>query len=155
MYYLALLCLFVCYRALRRLTQSPLGLVFVGIRENEDRMRAIGYATQRYKVLAFAIGGGFAGFAGGIYAIFNGFVSPDALTWSASGDVLIMVMLGGTGTLIGPAIGTGVFLLMKNLVSSYSAHWLLIIGAIFVACVLFFPYGIWGTLRGLTVRGRK
>jgi branched-chain amino acid transport system permease protein len=155
MYYLALLCLFVCYRALRRLTQSPLGLVFVGIRENEDRMRAIGYATQRYKVLAFAIGGGFAGFAGGIYAIFNGFVSPDALTWSASGDVLIMVMLGGTGTLIGPVIGTGVFLLMKNLVSSYSAHWLLIIGAIFVACVLFFPYGIWGTLRGVTVRGRK
>jgi branched-chain amino acid transport system permease protein len=56
--------------------------------------------------------------------------------------------------LIGPAIGAGVFLLMKNLVSSYSAHWLLIIGAIFVACVLFFPYGIWGTLRRLTLRGR-
>jgi branched-chain amino acid transport system permease protein len=72
----------------------------------------------------------------------------------ASGDILIMVMLGGTGTLIGPAIGAGVFLLMKNLVSSYSAHWLLIIGAIFVACVLFFPYGIWGTLRRLTLRGR-
>jgi branched-chain amino acid transport system permease protein len=154
MYYLALLCLFVCYRALRRLTLSPLGLVFVGIRENEDRMRAIGYPTRRYKILSFTIGGAFAGFAGGIYAIFNGFVSPDALYWSASGDILIMVMLGGTGTLIGPAIGAGVFLLMKNLVSSYSAHWLLIIGAIFVACVLFFPYGIWGTLRRLTLRGR-
>jgi branched-chain amino acid transport system permease protein len=117
-------------------------------------MRAIGYPTRRYKILSFTIGGAFAGFAGGIYAIFNGFVSPDALGWSASGDILIMVMLGGTGTLIGPAIGAGVFLLMKNLVSSYSAHWLLIIGAIFVACVLFFPYGIWGTLRRLTLRGR-
>ena len=154
MYYVALVLFAVCYALLRQLTNSPLGLVFVGIRENEERMRAIGYATRAYKLLSFTIGSAFAGFAGGLYAIFNGFISPDAIYWSSSGDVLIMAMLGGTGTLIGPAIGAGVFLLMKNLISSYTAHWPLIIGLIFVACVLYFPSGIWGALRKLRLRGR-
>jgi ABC-type branched-subunit amino acid transport system permease subunit len=89
-----------------------------------------------------------------LYAIFNGFISPDAVQFSASGDVLIMVMLGGTGTLIGPIIGSGFFLLMKNLVSSYSNHWMLIIGLAFIACVLYFPGGIWGTLRDLKLGAR-
>ncbi len=155
MYYVALVFFAVCYGALRQLTRSPLGLVFVGIRENEERMRAIGYATRAYKLLAFTIGAGFAGIAGGLYAIFNGFISPDAVYWSASGDVLIMAMLGGTGTLIGPAIGAGVVLLLKNLVSSYSEHWPLIIGSIFVACVLYFPAGIWGALRRLRLRSPR
>jgi branched-chain amino acid transport system permease protein len=154
MYYMAFLFLLLCYGVLWRLINSPLGLVFVGIRENEDRMRAIGYATRNYKILSFTIGGAFAGFAGGLYAIFNGFVSPDIVYWSASGDILIMVMLGGTGTLIGPAIGAGIFLLMKNIVSSYSAHWLLIIGSIFIGCVMFFPSGIWGTLQRTILRAK-
>jgi branched-chain amino acid transport system permease protein len=147
MYYLLCVSFLACYAALRRLVNSPLGLVLVGIRENEERMRSIGYATRAYKLAAFTVGGAFAGFAGGLYAIFNGFVSPDALYWSASGDVLIMVMLGGIGTLIGPALGAGVVLLLKNIVSSYSEHWPLIIGSIFVGCVLYFPHGIWGMLR--------
>jgi branched-chain amino acid transport system permease protein len=66
-----------------------------------------------------------------------------------------MVMLGGAGTLIGPVIGTGLFLLMKNVVSSYSEHWMLIIGVVFIACVMFFPGGIWGTLRQIRLRRRK
>src|SRR5205823_4047341 len=78
-----------------------------------------------------------------------------AMYWTASGDILIMTMLGGAGTLIGPAIGAGVFLLMKNVVSSYSEHWLAIIGGIFICCVLFFPGGIWGTLRQLPLPWRK
>ena len=96
----------------------------------------------------------FAGLAGGLYAIFNSFISPDAIYWTSSGDILIMTMLGGAGTLIGPAIGTGVFLLLKNVASSYSEHWLMIIGVIFIACVMFFPGGIWGTLRLLRARAR-
>ena len=127
-YFMALVFLRAAIAALRRLVNSPLGLVFVGIRENEARMRAIGYPTRAYKLAAFTIGGAFAGFAGGLYAIFNGFISPDAVYWSASGDILIMAMLGGAGTLIGPVIGAGAFLLMKNVVSSYSEHWLSIIG---------------------------
>src|SRR5579862_4255077 len=154
MYYLTLAFFLACYVGLRRLIDSPLGHVFIGIRENEPRMLAIGYATPRYKLLAFTIGGTVAGLAGGIYAIFNGFISPDELHWGASGDILIMVMLGGTGTLIGPALGSAIFLLMKNLVSTYSTHWMLIIGVVFIACVLYFPGGVWGTLRQLQREGR-
>jgi branched-chain amino acid transport system permease protein len=155
MYFMALAFLLVSYWALRRLLNAPLGHVFVGIRENEPRMLAIGYPTRAYKLLAFTIAGAFAGLAGGLYAIFNSFISPDAVYWTASGDILIMTMLGGAGTLIGPAIGAGVFLVMKNVVSSYSEHWLAIIGAIFICCVLFFPGGIWGTLRQVRLWGRK
>jgi branched-chain amino acid transport system permease protein len=147
LYLMALLFFVLAYLGLRRLLQSPLGRAFVGIRENEPRMLAIGYRTRAYKLLSFVIAGSFAGFAGGLYAIFNTFISPDAMYWTASGDVLIMVMLGGAGTLIGPVIGTGLFLLMKNVVSSYSEHWMLIIGVVFITCVMFFPGGIWGTLR--------
>ena len=93
--------------------------------------------------------GAFAGLAGGLYAIFNGFISSDALYWTASGDILIMAMLGGAGTLIGPVIGTGIFLLMKNVVSSYSEHWLSIIGITFICCVMFFPGGVWGAVQEL------
>jgi len=155
MYFMTLGFLLVSYWALRRLLNAPLGHVFVGIRENEPRMLAIGYRTRAYKLLSFTIAGAFAGLSGGLYAIFNSFISPDAVYWTASGDILIMTMLGGAGTLIGPAIGAGVFLLMKNVVSSYSEHWLAIIGAIFICCVLFFPGGIWGTLRQIGWRRRK
>jgi branched-chain amino acid transport system permease protein len=147
MYFMALAFLVLSYWALRRLLNAPLGHVFVGIRENEQRMLTIGYPTQAYKLLSFSVAGGFAGLAGGLYAIFNSFISPDAIYWTASGDILIMTMLGGAGTLIGPVIGAGIFLLMKNVVSSYSEHWLAIIGVVFICCVLFFPGGIWGTLR--------
>jgi branched-chain amino acid transport system permease protein len=107
------------------------------------------------QALSFTIAGAFAGLAGGLYAIFNSFISPEAIYWTSSGDILIMTMLGGAGTLIGPAIGAGVFLLMKNVVSSYSEHWLAIIGVIFICCVMFFPGGIWGTLRQIRLRRRK
>jgi branched-chain amino acid transport system permease protein len=147
MYFMALIFFLLSYFGLRRLLNSPLGRTFIGIRENEQRMLAMGYPVRAYKLLSFVIAGGLAGFAGGLYAIFNSFISPDAIYWTASGDILIMVMLGGAGTLIGPVVGTGLFLLMKNVVSSYSEHWLLIIGVIFISCVMFFPGGIWGTLR--------
>jgi branched-chain amino acid transport system permease protein len=155
MYFVMLTFFLLCYGALRRLLNAPLGHVFVGIRENESRMLAIGYRTRAYKLLSFTIAGAFAGLAGGLYAIFNSFISPDAMYWTASGDILIMTMLGGAGTLIGPAIGAGIFLLMKNVVSSYSERWLSIIGTVFIACVLFFPGGIWGTLRQLRWRRGK
>ena len=126
-----------------------LSRAFIGIRENEPRMAAIGYPTRAYKLLAFTIAGAIAGLAGGLYAIYNGFISTDALYWTASGDILIMTMLGGAGTLIGPVAGAAIFLLLKNVVSSYSEHWLAIIGVTFIGCVLFFPGGIWGSLQKL------
>jgi branched-chain amino acid transport system permease protein len=149
MYFMALSFFVLVFWSLRRLLNAPLGHVFVGIRENEPRMNAIGYPTRVYKLASFTIAGAIAGLAGGLYTIFNGFISTDALYWTASGDILIMTMLGGAGTLIGPAIGTAIFLLMKNVVSSYSQHWLSIIGITFIACVMFFPGGLWGTLQKL------
>jgi branched-chain amino acid transport system permease protein len=144
MYFMTLSFFVAAFLGLRRLINAPLGHVFVGIRENEQRMAAIGYPTRAYKLIAFTIAGAFAGLAGGLYAIYNGFISSDALYWTASGDILIMTMLGGAGTLVGPAIGAGLFLLLKNVVSSYSEHWLTIIGVTFICCVMFFPGGLWG-----------
>jgi branched-chain amino acid transport system permease protein len=154
MYYMTLAFFVLCYGCLRRLINSPLGHTFVGLRENESRMLAIGYRTGAYKLLAFTIGGSLAGLAGGLYAILNGFISPEAIHWSASGDALIMVILGGIGSLLGPALGAGIFLLMKNLVSSYTQHWMLIIGVVFISCVLFFPGGVWGALCAAWMRRR-
>src|SRR6516165_5166814 len=113
MYFMALSFFVLVFWSLRRLLNAPLGHVFVGIRENEPRMNAIGYPTRVYKLASFTIAGAIAGLAGGLYTIFNGFISTDALYWTASGDILIMTMLGGAGTLIGPAIGTAIFLPMK------------------------------------------
>ena len=153
MYFMALSFFALTYWGLRRLLNAPLGHAFVGIRENEQRMMAIGYPTRAYKLLSFTIAGAIAGLAGGLYAIFNGFISSDAVYWTASGDVLIMTMLGGAGTLIGPALGAAIVLLMKNVVSSYSEHWLAIIGITFICCVMFFPGGLWGSLQKVRWRG--
>ena len=153
MYLMALSFFAMTYWGLRRLLNAPLGHAFVGIRENEQRMMAIGYPTRAYKLLSFTIAGAIAGLAGGLYAIFNGFISADAVYWTASGDILIMTMLGGAGTLIGPALGAAIVLLMKNVVSSYSEHWLAIIGITFICCVMFFPGGLWGSLQKVRWRG--
>jgi branched-chain amino acid transport system permease protein len=133
--------------AMSRLVASQFGHALVGLRENETRMRAMGYSTRRVRWLAFVLAGFFAGIGGALYALFNGFVSPDALSWGMSGMLLLMVVLGGTGSLMGPAIGAAVFLLMKHFVSSHTQHWLLVVGIIFVGCVMFFRRGIWGVLR--------
>jgi branched-chain amino acid transport system permease protein len=132
---------------LRRLISSPLGSIFIGIRENEQRMRAAGYPVQRFKLLSFTIAGTLAGVGGALYALLNAFVSSDILHWSLSGDAIIMVILGGSGTIIGPAIGAGVFLLLKNVLSSHTEYWLLWVGIIFILCVMFLPQGVWGWLR--------
>jgi len=133
--------------AMRRLIASQFGHALVGIRENETRMRAMGFETRNIRLVAFILAGFFGSIGGALYAMFNGFVSPDALSWSMSGMLLLMVVLGGAGSLVGPAIGAGVFLLMKHFVSSHTQHWLLVVGVIFVGCVMFFRQGIWGMLK--------
>ena len=133
--------------AMRRIVGSQFGHAVVGMRENETRMRAMGYSTRRVRWLAFILAGFFAGVAGALYALFNGFISPDALSWGMSGMLLLMVVLGGAGSLFGPAIGAAVFLLMKHFISSHTQHWLLVVGVVFIGCVMFFRQGIWGMLR--------
>ena len=154
-YCAVLLMLVIVYFGMRRLIASPLGQVLVGIRENEARMRAAGYATARYKLISFVIAGCLGAIAGALFAMHNGFVSPAVLFWMLSGEGMVMVVLGGTGTLVGPMIGTAVFLLLKHFVSIHSSHWELLLGAMFVACVMFFKQGIYGWLRERWVPGSR
>ena len=146
LYYVTVAGFVFAFWFLRRLIGSPLGSIFIGIRENELRMRAIGYPVQRFKLLSFVIGGAVAGLGGALYAFFNGFVSSDILHWSLSGDAIIMVILGGVGTIIGPVIGAAVFLLLKYFVSSHHVYWMLWVGVTFILCVMFLRKGIWGVL---------
>ena len=133
--------------ALRSVVRSPFGHVLRGIRENEARMEALGYAVGRYKLLAFALAGVLAGTAGSLYAQFNGSITPDAFFWTTSGEALLMVIIGGVGTLGGAMLGAAAFILLQSLVSTYTERWMLILGLTFVGFVLFAPGGIVGALR--------
>ncbi len=151
-YYLVLLLCGAAALTLRRIAVSPFGAALVGVRENESRMRAMGFDTFRLKLAAFVIAGAAAALSGVLYAYYNGFVSPDVLYWTTSGQVLVMVLLGGAGTLTGPALGAAVVLLGQNLASSYTERWTLILGAAFILVVLAAPRGLLGLVTGRWAR---
>jgi branched-chain amino acid transport system permease protein len=134
--------------ALWRIVRSPFGHVLRGIHENEARMQAVGYAVDRYKLLAFVIAGTIAGVAGALYTQFVGSITPEAFLWRTSGEALLMVIIGGTGTLGGALLGAAAFILLQSLVSSYTERWMLLLGLTFIVFVLFAPGGIVGALRG-------
>jgi branched-chain amino acid transport system permease protein len=134
--------------ALWRIVRSPFGHVLRGIHENEARMEAVGYPVDRYKLIAFVIAGTIAGVSGALYTQLNGSIAPDAFLWTTSGEALLMVIIGGTGTLWGALLGAAGFILLQSLVSSYTERWMLILGLTFVVFVLFAPGGIVGALRG-------
>jgi len=146
-YYFALVLFVLVAIVLSVFIRSPFGHALRGIRESETRMRALGYNVWLYKYLAFIIAAIFGGVAGMLFTFYNGFVSPADLSIVLSAKVLLMVILGGAGTLLGPALGAGVIVLLENLISAQTERWLLILGAIYVAVVLFAPAGIIGTLK--------
>jgi branched-chain amino acid transport system permease protein len=139
--------------ALWRVVRSPFGHVLQGIQENEGRMEAVGYAVQRYKLVAFVIAGTIGGVAGALYTQLNLTISPDAFFWTTSGEALLMVIIGGSGTLWGSLLGAAAFILLQSLVSSYTERWMLILGLTFILFVLFAPGGMVGALRGRVGRG--
>ena len=147
-YYFVLACLLASFVFCRSLVRSPFGAVLHGIRENEAKTLALGYNTRRYKIAVVAISFAFGGLAGALYAPFAGFANTELLFWVQSGQVLIMVIVGGAGTLVGPAIGAAFFMLVSNLLSSWTDSWALFFGAIFICFVLFAPQGIWGLAIG-------
>jgi len=134
--------------ALARVVRSPFGHVLRGIHDNESRMEAVGYTVARYKLIAFVVAGAIAGVAGALYAQLVGSITPDAFLWTTSGEALLMVIIGGTGTLGGAVLGAAAFILLQSLVSSYTERWMLILGLTFILFVLFAPGGIVGALRG-------
>jgi branched-chain amino acid transport system permease protein len=136
------------YLVLRRITQSPFGMVLQSIRENEPRTRAVGYAVERYKIVAVMLSGVFAGLAGVLYALQNRFAAPDYVFFVVSGEVVIFNVMGGIGTLVGPIVGAAFFLLLREGFSRFFTEFYLIpVGIIFTAMVIFMPQGLLGFLR--------
>src|SRR5205809_2784426 len=136
------------YLILRRITQSPFGMVLQSIRENEARTRAIGYAVERYKMTAVMLSGLFAGLAGVLYALQNRFAAPAFVYFLVSGEPVIFNVMGGIGTLVGPIVGAGFFLLLREAFSRFFTEYYLIpVGVIFIAMVIFMPQGLLGFMR--------
>jgi branched-chain amino acid transport system permease protein len=136
------------YLILRRITQSPFGMVLQSIRENEPRTRAIGYAVERYKIVAVMLSGLFAGLSGVLYAIQNRFAAPDFVYFLVSGETVIFNVMGGMGTLVGPIVGAGFFLLLREAFSRFFTEYYLIpVGIIFIVMIIFMPQGLLGFAR--------
>jgi branched-chain amino acid transport system permease protein len=148
LYYAALGCLVVVYALLAMLGRSRFGHALAGIRANEQRMRAVGFSTYPYKLAAFTLAGVLAGIAGFLHAVKDGFVTPEILAWHQSGAVLLMLILGGIGTLRGAVLGAFLFVLMKEffqsetLFGAFARHWQLPLGLAIIACVALMPNGV-------------
>ena len=146
-YYMVLCLLALTFAFLRTLLRSPFGRTLQGIRANEQRMRSLGFPVFVYKLASFAIAGALAGMAGYLAAAQDGFVSPEILSWHQSGNVLLMVILGGAGTPYGPIAGAFVLVSMEEILSSLTSHWQLWLGAAIVLLVLFLPGGLGNAIR--------
>jgi branched-chain amino acid transport system permease protein len=146
-YYVMAVAFALCYLFLHLFIHSPSGKVIIGIKENEARMKALGYNIRYYKVLSYTIAGMMGGFAGTLYGYNNLFAAPESSSWMLSGQAMIMVIIGGEGTLIGGSLGAAVFVILQSLISSYTDHWTIIMGLIFMAVVLFARGGIAGIMK--------
>jgi branched-chain amino acid transport system permease protein len=154
-YYLTLVVFLLAFGLLLLIVRSPFGMSLRGIRESERRMRSLGYNVWLHKYLAFILAAAFAGLAGVLWGYYNGFVSPTDVQLITSVETLLMVALGGPGTLVGPAIGAGAIVFLKNFVSVYTRRWLLILGGVYIGVILFAPRGILGALPARAGVGRK
>ena len=141
-YYLVLLCAAAVYLFLRALLRSPLGHALEGIRHNQQRMRSLGFPVFRYQLASFTVGGVLAGLAGYLSAAQFGFVNPELFAWHQSGNVLLMVILGGVGSPRGAIVGAFAFVLLQELFQSLTSHWQLCFGATIVLVVIFLPGGL-------------
>jgi branched-chain amino acid transport system permease protein len=146
-YYLCLVLLYATIFLVWRLINSRFGLVIQGSRSNEARMRAIGFPTYRYRLTAFVIAGTICGLAGALIANFTDFVSPSMMFWTRSGDLMIMVIFGGMGSLFGPVLGAVALLVLEETLSRVTEYWMIILGPMLLLVVLFVRGGIDGLLR--------
>jgi branched-chain amino acid transport system permease protein len=148
-YYVCLACLFGGLYLLWRIVNSRFGMVVQGLRSNEQRMQAIGFPATRYRLVCFVISGTICGLAGALLANNTDFVSPAVMYWTRSGDLMVMVILGGMGSLFGPVIGAIVYLMLEEFLSQVTEYWALIMGPLLLLIVLFGRGGILGVLGRL------
>jgi branched-chain amino acid transport system permease protein len=144
-YYVVLFFVALALLLVSRILNSSFGSVLEAVRENETRARACGYDVRSTKLLSFVLSSLVCGLAGGLMAIHLSVVPIDTLNYTTSGLVVMMTLLGGVGTFFGPFIGASFFVVIEDVTTLYTEHWQLVVGAIFMMCVLFFPRGIWGT----------
>ncbi|MFO7984611.1 MAG: branched-chain amino acid ABC transporter permease [Desulfatiglandaceae bacterium] len=147
LYYFILLCVFLSVLIGIRVVNSPFGKTLQAIRENRDRAMSIGYNVDRFKLIVFVISGLFSGLAGGLYALLLNFVPLGSLHWTISGEVVIMSIVGGMGTLFGPMLGAIGIILLEDIISNFTDCWSFIMGLLFMASVLGFRGGIMGIIR--------
>jgi len=145
-YYFSFAVFMLAFIIIRRITISPFGKILQGIRENELRTQAIGYNTRLYRMAAFVLGGLFMGLAGSLYCMYIEFAHIHNVHFETSGNIVMMVLIGGMGTLFGPVIGAFVIILASDILSALWDRWLMVLGALFVFFVLFARGGIWGLL---------
>jgi branched-chain amino acid transport system permease protein len=146
-HYITVVVFLICAALMLLIVRSPFGLTLRGIRENEGRMKSLGFDTWLHCYVSFVVAGLFASVAGVMWAYYNGFVSPTYLDLTASSELFLMVTLGGPATLVGPALGAGAIVLLKNVISAYTARWLLILGIVYIVGILVAPQGIWNVKR--------
>jgi branched-chain amino acid transport system permease protein len=154
-YYFILIFFLICLVLMTIYVRSPFGHSLKGIRESESRMRVLGYHTWLHKYLSYVYAAAFGGVAGAFWAYFDGFISPYNMDLTASIEIILMVILGGPGTLIGPALGAGIIVFLKNFISAYTQRWLLILGTIYILTILYAPQGLMNLLKDWLRGGRK
>lgn len=149
-YYFGLPFVLLGLAAAWRIVRSPFGRVLVGVRDNPSRARSLGYPVDRYRLLAFVLSAALAGLAGGLYAISHGFASLQEVYWTTSGQAVMMVVLGGIGTLWGAAVGAALVVVLQDRMATAGFEEIgIVTGSIFILVVLLFRRGIWGTARDL------
>ncbi|MDO8718891.1 MAG: branched-chain amino acid ABC transporter permease [Polaromonas sp.] len=156
MYYFVVAIFVLCFLFIARIVSSPFGQVLKMIRENEARAISLGYQVNRYKLLAFVLSAALAGLAGSLKTVVMGFATLSDVHWSMSGEVILMTLLGGVGTFFGPVFGAGIVISLQNLLADKVGSWVtVIIGVIFVLCVLAFRKGVVGELQAYLERRRR
>ena len=148
LYYVCFVSLLLVLYVIRRMVRSRFGMVIQGARGNEPRMQSLGFNTFRYKLVCYVIAGTICGFAGALLGNFTNFISPEMMDWTRSGELIFMVVLGGTGSVFGPVLGTSVFLLLEEILSGLWLYWQLAFGIFLILAVLFAKGGIDGLLSG-------
>lgn len=131
----------------RGLMNSSIGKTLVSIRENAERAEFLGVNVKKYQLFSFVVSGTFSGLAGALYALLLNFAFPELLYWKTSGDAVLMSVIGGMRAFFGPLVGAGIFVFLRDIISTYTTHWALPLGAIFVIFVLFFQKGILGVFE--------